>query len=191
MSECNRPRDSRYPNPARRITRYATSAQERTLGQRTLCNTGADNQVIIRVVEYRVGQTQNHSVTEDRITAESPWWTRVINGTAVGFSILAAFAGIVSMLGLDHSDDEINSSLVDTWQASALGSYPLLVGTLMIAGISFLFARNAHGVHRGKLLFTTSAAVAGFALEFIGMLVLTARAETLTGHNLSGLFYFF
>jgi hypothetical protein len=131
------------------------------------------------------------SETANSKAERGPFWTRAVNGVAVGFSALTVLSGLLSVLGLDHSDAEIQASLVDTWQASALGSYALLGITFFIALVSFALARGATGTHRGKLLFTAWVAVTAFAFEFVGMLVLTHRAEVLSGHNLSGLFYFF
>jgi hypothetical protein len=118
-------------------------------------------------------------------------WPRVVNGIAVGFSIVVGIFGVISILGLDYSDDEIEASLVDTWQAAALSSYALLFVTFAIAFVSFVLVRGSTGASRGKLLFTGSVAAIAFVLLFTGMLVLTRRAEWLQDSDLSGLFYFF
>ena len=118
-------------------------------------------------------------------------WTRVVTGIAVGFSVVVGLFGIISILGLDYSDDEIQASLVDTWEAAARSSYLLLFLTFVITLVSFAFARGSSGASRGKLLFTGSVAAVAFVLLFTGMLVLTRRAELLQNTDLSGLFYFF
>ena len=105
---------------------------------------------------------------------------------SVGVSFIAGVFGILSILGLDFSDQEIEASLVDTWQASLFGGYLLLGLTAVIAVISFLFAKHSVGIHREKLRVTGWIASASFLLQFVGMCVLTRRAELLTGHNLSG-----
>ena len=99
--------------------------------------------------------------------------------------------GIISILGLDYSDQEIAASMVDTWEVAALGSYPILGLTAVIAAVSFILSREHTGISRQKLLVTAWLAVFAFAVCFAGMLVLTRRAETLSGSDLSGLFYFF
>ncbi len=110
---------------------------------------------------------------------------------SVGFCFIAGVFGLVSMFGLDFSDQEIKESLVDTWEASTFGGYMLLGLTAAIAVISFLLSRHSAGIHREKLRVTGWIATVAFVLQYAGMLVLTRRAELLTGHDLSGPLYIF
>jgi hypothetical protein len=130
------------------------------------------------------------SISEPSAVVRSRW-PRVVNGFAVGFSIVAGILGIISILGWDYSDAEIEASLVDTWQAAVLSSYLFLFVTFVIAFASFVLVRGRSGATRGKLLFTGSIAVIAFVLLFTGMLILTRRAELLQDSDLSGLFYLF
>lgn len=121
-------------------------------------------------------------------TPERP---RVVNAVAIAVSLIVAAFGAAGILGLDHTDREIRDSLVDTWQADALASYLVLPTVFGIGGISLVLARSSSGMDRRRLVVTSSIAFAAFILEFVGMLVLTKRAEVLHGADLSGLFVAF
>ena len=107
---------------------------------------------------------------------------------ALGFAALVA--GLWGLAFPPFSDAEIAANLVDTWEASALGSLVLIVlesvGVVISGGLLWV-ARSGARQSGKRFMFAALCFLVGIACTLVSQHLLTIRAERLTGHDLSWL----
>ena len=111
---------------------------------------------------------------------------------AVTILLLACVYAMFVLLHPPYSDQQIMASIVDTWEAEALGPVALTVAVVVVAAASLAFARRAQNpsVHRlSRIALVLSVAAVGLLLY--SHIALTERTTRLTGQSFGALYGLF
>lgn len=103
--------------------------------------------------------------------------------------LLACIYALFGLLHSPYSDQQIMASIVDTWEAEAIGTVALAVAVVVVAAVSLALARRApnRSVRRlGRIALVLSVAAVG--LLCYSHIALTERTSRLTGQAF-GAFY--
>lgn len=105
----------------------------------------------------------------------------------LALGLVAFVSGARMFLAPSFSDAQIQASLVDTWEASSVGSLFLIgletIGLAISGGLAWIAAKVTPRASR-RYLVASALFLGGIVLTLLAQHILTTRAERLTGHSL-------